>query len=160
MNRIQEELKVIPRTAWVIAVAIYVAFVWLISFVLIPRDPKLSLWPDWGKAMFALGVSLFLLLYLLLVGYVNGDARRRGMHYVLWTLLAIFIPNAIGIILYFVLRDPPMRNCPKCGTTMRAGFVFCPACGTGVTQTCPECRHAVEPVWSHCPGCGKGLQAV
>lgn len=160
MRRIQEELKVIPRTAWVIAVAIYVAFVWLLSFVLVPGDARLSLWPAWGKATFVVGIPLFLLVYMLLVGYVNGDARGRGMRYVLWTLLAIFIPNAIGIILYFVLRDPPMRNCPKCGTTMPGGFSFCPACGTGVTQTCPACRHAVEPGWSHCPGCGKGLQAA
>jgi hypothetical protein len=160
MNRSLEELKVIPRTAWVIAVAIYAALVWLVLFVVIPRDPKLSLWPGWGQATFAVGIPLFLTIYLLLIGYVNGDARRRGMRYVLWTLLVIFIPNGIGIILYFILRDPAMRKCPKCGTMMRAGFAFCPACGTGVTQTCPACRHAVEPGWSHCPSCGKGLRAA
>ena len=31
----------------------------------------------------------------------------------LWTLLAIFIPNAIGIILYFILRDPVPVPCPS-----------------------------------------------
>ncbi len=50
------------------------------------------------------GMPLFVLV--LLIGYVYADAKRRGMRYVMWTLLAIFIPNAIGIILYFVMRDP------------------------------------------------------
>jgi hypothetical protein len=160
MNRTLEELKVIPRTAWVIAVAIYAALVWLVLFVLIPRDARLSLWPGWGQTAFAVSIPVFLLIYLLLIAYVNRDARRRGMRYVLWTLLVIFIPNGIGIILYFILRDPAMRPCPKCGTMMRTGFAFCPACGTSVTQTCPACRHTVEPGWSHCPSCGKGLRAA
>lgn len=160
MSRIREELKVVPRTAWVIAVVTYLAFVALVWLVLMPRDPDLSPWPGWGKAIFAAGIPLLLFVYVLLVGYVNGDARRRGMRHVLWTLLAIFIPNAIGIILYFILRDPPLRNCPKCGTAARSGFAFCPACGTAMAQTCPECHHAVEPSWSHCPSCGRGLHAA
>src|SRR5439155_1160300 len=41
--------------------------------------------------------------YVLLIGYVNRDAGRRGMSRLGWTLLAIFIPNALGIVLYFVL---------------------------------------------------------
>ena len=45
-------------------------------------------------------------------------------------LLAIFIPNALGIILYFVLREPMMTPCPQCSTLVKPGFAFCPACGT------------------------------
>ncbi len=105
-------------------------------------------------------IPLCLSVYVLLIGYVNGDARRRGMHYVLWTLLAIFIPNAIGIILYFVMRDPLMRGCPRCSKVVPGRFAFCPSCGSALTQTCVACSHAVEPEWSHCPGCGKGLNAA
>ena len=79
----------------------------------------------------------FLGAYVLLVGYVYGDARRRGMNHVLWTLLAIFIPNAIGIILYFILRDPVPVPCPACGTPARKGHAFCAGCGTAVRAACP-----------------------
>ena len=160
MNRLQEEMKIIPRAAWIVAAAAYLCFVLLAWCVIIPQDPKLSRWPDWGRAAFAFGIPLFGSVYVLLVGYVNGDARRRGMRYVLWTFLAIFIPNAIGIILYFILRDPLSRPCPKCGVTVRGGFAFCQACGTALTHTCPACRHSVEPDWSHCPHCGTGLRAA
>jgi Double zinc ribbon len=160
MSRIQEEMRVIPRAAWVIAFALYAGFVILAWTAMIPGDPKLALWPVWGRALFAFGIPLFLLVLVLLIGYVNGDARRRGMRAVLWTLLAIFIPNAIGIILYFILRDPPMRTCPQCGGNARAGFAFCPSCGATLSPTCSACRHAVEAGWSHCPNCGEALRAA
>jgi hypothetical protein len=159
MSRIREELKVVPRAAWVIGAVIYLAFVALVWLVL-TLHPDPSPWPGWGKAIFGVGIPLLLFVYVLLIGYVNGDARRRGMRHVLWTLLAIFIPNAIGIILYFILRDPPLRNCPKCGTAGRSGFAFCPACGTAMSQTCPACRQAIESSWSHCPSCGGALHAA
>ena len=160
MSRMSEEMNVIPRTAWVIAVVCYLFFVALAWQVLIPRDDTLSPWPDWGKAIFAVVIPLFLMAWILLIGYVNGDARRRGMRHVMWTLLAIFIPNAIGIILYFIVRERPRQKCPRCGKTVRGGFAFCPACGAEVSQSCPHCRGAIEPGWSHCPSCGKGLRAA
>ena len=157
MSRFREEMQVIPRTAWAVAVVCYLSFAALIYNVLIPRDEDFSPWPDWGKAIFAVGIPLFLLADVLLIGYVNGDARRRGMRYVMWTLLAIFIPNAIGIILYFIMRDPPMRNCRKCGARVSGKFAFCPSCGEAATRVCAACGQAIESGWSHCPKCGKGL---
>ena len=63
-------------------------------------------WPAWGLAAFRGLMPLVLIPYIALIGYVNADSRRRGMRSLMWTLLAIFVPNALGIILYFVLRDP------------------------------------------------------
>jgi lipid-A-disaccharide synthase-like uncharacterized protein len=99
-------------------------------------------------------------IWTLLVGYVYGDAKRRGMRYVLWTLLAIFIPNAIGFILYFIMRDPVMRNCLKCGALVSSKHSFCQSCGAALTNVCPQCRKTVEPGWSHCTNCGAGLKAA
>ena len=158
MSRMSEEMNVIPRTAWVIAVVCYLFFVALAWQVLIPRDDTLSPWPDWGKAIFAGVIPLFLMAWVLLIGYVNGDARRRGMRHVMWTLLAIFIPNAIGIILYFILRDPLLHYCPSCGTAVSSGFAFCSKCGKAMAQACPECRSAIQPEWSHCTKCGARLK--
>ena len=99
----------------------------------------------------------FLGAYVLLVGYVFGDARRRRMNYVLWTLLAIFIPNAIGIILYFILRDPIPVPCPACGTPARKGHAFCAGCGAAVRTACPQCRQPIETGWRNCARCGAAL---
>jgi len=90
----------------------------------------------------------------LMVGYVNKDAGRRGMSRTLWTLLVIFIPNAIGFILYFLLRSPLRIACPKCGTVVHPGVNFCPACRYSFHPTCPQCRATVRPGDTFCPNCG------
>jgi RNA polymerase subunit RPABC4/transcription elongation factor Spt4 len=92
------------------------------------------------------------------MSYVYADAKRRGMRYVVWTLLAIFIPYAIGLILYFLLRSPLPKACPGCSQLVSAGFVFCPHCGTSLQATCSNCGRAAEPTWSNCPACGTKLQ--
>ena len=107
--------------------------------------------------MSLIGVA-FLGAYVLLVGYVYGDARRRGMNHVLWTLLAIFIPNAIGIILYFILREPLPVPCPSCETPARKGHAYCASCGAAVRAVCPHCRQPVEPGWRNCASCGQALR--
>ena len=96
-------------------------------------------------------------LWVLMIFYVNADAKRRQMNRLLWTLLVIFIPNAIGFILYFVLRQPIARPCAKCGTSVRPDFVFCPACGESLAPTCPGCHHGIEPGWTACAFCGARL---
>jgi hypothetical protein len=79
------------------------------------------------------------------------------MNHVLWTLLAIFIPNAIGIILYFILRDPVPVPCPGCGTPARKGHAYCASCGAAVRAACPQCRQPVEAGWRNCAHCGAAL---
>jgi len=79
------------------------------------------------------------------------------MNAVLWVLLAIFIPNAIGIILYFILRDPLPVPCPSCGKPATKDQAFCAACGTSVRRACPSCRKPVQEGWTHCGGCGAAI---
>jgi hypothetical protein len=100
---------------------------------------------------------LALAAWTLLIGYVYGDARLRGMRYVLWTLLAIFIPNGIGVILYFILRDPIPGYCSKCGSRAQQGHAFCPGCGASILPACSQCHRAGQPGWSHCAWCGARL---
>ena len=82
------------------------------------------------------------------------------MHPLLWTLLAVFIPNAVGVILYFILRDPVALPCPSCGTLARKGQAFCASCGAAVRPACAQCRQPVEPSFRNCPGCGASLTAA
>ena len=159
MSRFRQELNLVPKPVWGIAGCVWLCFFLLMMLVPFRLDPEASTWPLAGKLAVSVlpGVTLFALV--LLIGYVYADARRRGMRYVMWTLLAIFIPNAIGIILYFILRDPLLAPCAQCGTPGRAGFAFCPSCGAALARACPQCRRAVEPGWSHCVHCGAALQA-
>jgi predicted amidophosphoribosyltransferase len=158
MSSFKEEMKRIPVPARIIAGVVYVLCA--IGFGLLFRystDAGLQSSPEAGKLFLIFGTGLMLAIYVLLIGYVNGDARRRGMRYVMWTLLAMFIPNGIGIILYFILRDPPLKPCPQCSQILRPGFTFCPHCGTSLLPTCPNCGKNVEPGWLNCPQCGTKL---
>jgi predicted RNA-binding Zn-ribbon protein involved in translation (DUF1610 family) len=110
-----------------------------------PIVPRLLL-----GAMFA----LMFFVYGLLVSYIYGDARRRGMRHVIWTVVAAVVPNGLGIIAYFLLREPLVQPCAACGARAKRGFAFCPRCGAAVAETCAACRRALEPGWSHCAHCG------
>jgi RNA polymerase subunit RPABC4/transcription elongation factor Spt4 len=160
MSRFTEELSVIPRTARLIAALVWIAATTgLVLLVASGRDHELASAPQAMRIFVIVFPPIVLTVYALLIGYVYADAKRRGMRYVMWTLLAMFIPDGIGIILYFVLRDPPMRACPGCAQLAKSGFTFCPHCGTSLLPTCPNCGRGVEPGWSNCPQCGTKLPA-
>lgn len=80
---------------------------------------------------FGLGllVGTVIAIWLLCLGYVYADAQRRTMPAVLWVLIAIFIPNLLGFLLYFALRRPLGSPCPNCGQLIAAEQRFCAWCG-------------------------------
>ena len=160
MSRFQDEVELVPRPAFAVGVCVWLAFFLLMFLVPIGHDPQLRNWPLAGKLAISILPGLPLFFLASLVGYVYADAKRRGMRYVMWTWLAALIPNAIGIILYFVLRDPLLLNCTHCGVQVRTGFAFCPKCGGSLSQACPQCRRAVETGWTHCVYCGASLSGA
>lgn len=160
MSRFREEMTIIRWPAWLIAGCVYALMALIMELGPFRTDPTLSGWALAWQVLFILAIGLPLAIYALLVGYVYADAKRRAMRYVMWTFLAALIPNAIGIILYFIMREPLARPCPNCGTRVRAGFAFCPTCGAALSQACPQCRCAVEPGWSHCVRCGAALHVT
>lgn len=157
-----EELKAISAVGWAAAGALFLLLmVFFVPFVqrMAQRKPAEQQPP----AMLLQGVlvlaGLIVSVWLLMVFYVNADSQRRGMNRLLWTLLVIFIPNAIGFIIYFLIRDPLRAPCPKCGTGVRPDFAFCPQCSYNLSPACTGCKRAVEAGWSHCPFCGGALAA-
>ena len=148
------ELRIVPRVVWPIALLITGISIWF--FLFRPRSPGMPGLTRLETAFFLWG-ALFLFAWVVLIGYIFADARRRGMRHVMWTLLTIFIPYFIGAILYFVLRDPLLVACPKCGARGRSIFVFCPHCGSELALSCPACKRAVEPGWHLCAYCGTQL---
>jgi RNA polymerase subunit RPABC4/transcription elongation factor Spt4 len=157
MSRFGEGLRIIRPPAWIVAIVFYLAMANLAFFVLLPTDPNMRDWPLISRFSFAYVVFLVLPAMVLLVGYVYADAKRRGMRYVMWTWLAALVPDGIGVILYFILRDPLPKPCPHCATLVKASFIFCPNCGTAMQPTCPQCGKGLDPKWSHCPHCGATL---
>ena len=161
MSRFRKEWDLIPGAAFVIAGLVYLAYLVLMSFIwfvgpLVEGDPiPLVLVGFFLLTAFA---GLFMVIFILLVGYVWADAKRRQMNAVLWVLLAIFIPNAIGIILYFILREPLTVPCPSCQTPASKDQVCCASCGTTVRPSCPQCHRATKDDWTHCGYCGAVLQ--
>jgi double zinc ribbon protein len=152
--RFSEELRIIPRWAYGLAILLLVG----IEIVMLfhnrrdahPMPPAVLIAIMTGVGLFVIGIGL-------LIGYVNRDAKRRGMNAALWTILVIVIPNAIGFIIYFLAREPMVFKCPQCSETVSARFNFCPKCKFNLNPTCPECKHAVHPGDHFCPFCAHDL---
>ena len=81
-----------------------------------------------GSAALALGIALA--IWLLCLGFVFADARRRAMRPVLWGLVAALFPHLLGFLLYFVMRQPIASTCTHCGMTVSNYQRFCSWCGT------------------------------
>jgi len=152
-SRFSREFAIIPGVAKVLAVL----------FFLIMQVCLLGLLPHFEKdipPMVALvPISIFcgivMAIVVLMIGYVNADARRRGMNSLLWTLLVIVVPKALGFIAYFMLRKPLVMPCPNCNTPVGADFRFCPKCGYAMTPICVHCGKSIQRDWVVCPYCGR-----
>ena len=84
----------------------------------------------YGSAALVLGVVLA--IWLLCLGFVFADARRRAMRSVLWVLVAALFPHLLGFLLYFVMRQPIASACAHCGQTVPLHQRFCSWCGTSL----------------------------
>jgi RNA polymerase subunit RPABC4/transcription elongation factor Spt4 len=149
------EVAIIPGVARWIAV-IGFAVVQFVLLVVVPHHVAVKdRPPDWGLCLISVFGGLFLGVIILLIGYVNADSKRRGMNSLLWTLLVIFIPKALGFLAYFLLRKPLEMGCPKCGSIIGPDFRFCPKCGYAISPVCVQCGRAISRDFLCCPYCGK-----
>jgi len=153
-TRLADEVNIVPGWAWGLAAAAFVGMQYLMH-VIVPREPNAP--PLWGRILLGLLAGAILGCYLLLLGYVNRDAGRRGMSRVLWTAVAILVPNGLGIVLYFILRQPVLEVCPNCASPVSSGFNFCPKCSSRLSASCPQCQHVVRPDDIFCANCGAAL---
>ena len=118
----------IPTGAKVAAALVFLAIVAGLRWFFVDRSTL-----DFAEAglitvIGAMG-GLFAAAYVLLAGYVYADASRRGMPAIAWTALTVLVPNAIGFVLYFLLRKPLVHPCPNCGCGVAQDAAFCSRCG-------------------------------
>jgi hypothetical protein len=150
------EIKILPLWAWILAGIIFVAAQVFFNIVLARHSGGPA---AWARPLLGLMAGIVGGCYLLLLGYINRDAKRRGMSPTLWTIMALIIPNALGIILYFLLRQPLGSACPQCGSAVQAGFNFCPRCNHKLSPNCPQCQRVVGLTDFYCPYCGTVLRS-
>jgi hypothetical protein len=148
------EIKIIPTWAWTLAGIVFIAAQWFFNVALASHHDAP---PAWARPLLGLLAGVGGGCYLLFIGYINRDAKRRGMSPTLWTVVAIIIPNALGIILYFVLRQPRSCLCPQCNCTVQMGFNFCPRCSCKLSPSCPQCQRLVGANDVYCPYCGTAM---
>ena len=118
-----------------------------------------------GAALFGIitGASLVTAIMVFMVGYVNKDAKRRGMHSALWTFLVlVLMPGylVLGFIIYLLMREPLPYNCPQCGAMVDARFNFCPNCKCNLHPACPTCKREVAETDKFCASCGTDLASA
>lgn len=168
---LREEIKIVPKwlvwtcvVLWLLAIAIG-TLVNLSGVKGQTFPPDLAGHPVFASLALAgiiTLVSAITAIWLMALGYVYRDARRRGMNGGLWMLLCMLLSwpfFAIGFILYFQVREPLPFPCPRCGTMVGARFNFCPNCKCNLHPTCPNCKREVAETDKFCPYCAQDLAA-
>jgi hypothetical protein len=150
---VSQELKLIPRWSIVLALIGFAGIQYLFFFVLhrhhnAPMALHVYFGTSWGALV---------AVYLLMIGYISEDAPRRNMGKWLWILLCIVLQGGIGPVIYFLLRQPVLTQCPCCGTQIESSFHFCPQCAYRVSPNCGECHESVRITDLHCTHCGHDL---
>jgi len=154
-TRSKDEIRILAPWAYYLFTAVFVTIT-ILFVTVVGMDPKAPRLPI--RFLLGLLCGTVLGLYSLLIGYINQDAGRRGMSRLLWTLIAIFVPNGLGILLYFVLRKARIARCPQCDAEVEAGYSFCPRCRNRLKPICPHCQRSVELDDKFCPYCGGALE--
>jgi len=156
-TRFTDEIRSLAR--WVFYLAALVFLTTPVLFVVvIGRDNHAP--PFAVRCLLGAMMGVVLACYVVLIGYINQDAGRRRMSRLLWTLISIFVPNGLGIVLYFVLRKPRIAYCSQCNAEVEPGFSFCPRCRYHLKPACPHCQHSVTPGDKFCPYCGGVIDGV
>jgi hypothetical protein len=148
-----DDLSIIPTWSVILAIVVFAAVQYLFHAVL-PHQKhemlpmRLLMGYSWGTAFAS---------YVLLVGYVSRDVKRRNMSAKLWMLIVIVMPGGIGAVVYFLLRQPILSRCPHCTTEIAANFHFCPQCQFQMAPVCGQCFRGVQITDVYCTQCGHDL---
>lgn len=149
----EDQLSLIPAWSVILAIIVFVAIQYLFQGVMphhrhemLPM--RILMGYSWGTA---------LATYVLLIGYVSRDVKRRNMSAGLWMLVVIVMPGGIGAVVYFLLRQPILSRCPHCSTEITSGIHYCPQCQFQVAPVCGRCFRGVQITDVYCTQCGHDL---
>ncbi len=146
-----DSLKMIPLWSIVLAVLVFLAAQFLFNSAPPPHRRPGSL-PM--HIIFSYTTGTALASYVLLIGYVSRDVKRRNMPAARWMRIVLVMPGGIGAVVYFLLRQPIMMRCPNCTTELAASVHFCPQCQFQVAPVCGQCFRGVQITDQFCTQCG------
>lgn len=149
----EDGLTMIPLWSIVLAGIVFLAAQYLFH-VAMPHHKhemlpmRILMGYSWGTAFAS---------YVLLVGYVSRDVKRRAMSRGLWMLIVLLMPGGIGAVVYFLLRQPMLSRCPHCTSEIAASYHFCPQCQFQMAPVCGQCFRGVQITDVFCTQCGHDL---
>lgn len=149
-----DSLRMIPLWSIVLAVLVFAGSMYWFNRTPPPHHRPGSL-PMHLITAYITGTTLA--SYVLLIGYVSRDVKRRSMSAALWMLIVVVMPGGIGAVVYFLLRQPITIRCPSCKTELIAGVHFCPQCRFQVAPVCGQCFRGVQTTDAYCPQCGHNV---
>jgi hypothetical protein len=127
---IRQSLRIVPKAVqiWSLVIAGCAVLIGLGAGYHEAQGPALRTMSIYASAGVFVGVVIA--AWLLCLGFVFADARRRGMRPFLWVLVAALFPHLLGFLLYFVMRQPIASTCSHCGRTIPVNQPFCSWCGS------------------------------
>ncbi len=128
--------------------------------------------------MFGSILGLILVIFwLVIIGWVWVDSGERtskkGLRF--GYLFLVIVLNIPGLIIYLIIRPSEtieeiywadlerrylkyetseLGDCPKCGSQLYPGYVFCTDCGFRIKVRCPKCNVLVDKDHKYCEFCG------
>jgi len=167
--RFLTELHIIPKWLKILCTILYVVAVAVGVAVMIkaPDARPHDIRDDAALSVLAIigiitGISLVFAASILMLGYVNRDAKRRGMNSALWTwFVLLMLPTSVGIIgliIYLLVREPLPYPCPRCSKPVGPRFNFCPNCKCNLYPACPNCKKEIAETDKFCPYCATELK--
>ena len=122
-------------------------------------------------------IVALVVFWLVIIGWVWVDSSERTSKKGLkigYILLVIFF-NIFGLIIYLIIRPSEtieeiywedlerrylkyetseLGDCPRCGSQLYPGYVFCTDCGYRLKVKCPQCGVLIDKDHVFCEYCG------
>lgn len=126
-------------------------------------------------------VVVLIVFWLVVIGWVWIDSSERTSKKGLkigYVLLVLFL-NIFGLIIYLIIRPgetieeiywedlgrrylkyetSELGDCPRCGSQLYPGYVFCTSCGYRLKVKCPQCGVLIDKDHMFCEYCGFKLR--
>ena len=110
--------------------------------------------------------------------WVDSDERTTNKWIRIFYVVIGMIP-VLGWIIYLIVRPPEtideiywgdlerrylkyeakdLGDCPKCGTQLYPGYIYCPNCNKRIKIKCPKCGVYIDLDSKYCTHCGNQMK--
>lgn len=125
----------------------------------------------------------FIVFWIVVLDWIwvdSGERTSNKRSRILYIVLAIIF-NVFGWLIYLIIRPTQtieeiywadlerrylkyetseLGDCPKCGTQLYPGFLFCPNCNYKLKRKCPSCEVYIDKKSKFCPFCGTTIKTT